>query len=689
MTVIPKPRERDPGDKIKGKGKSGGRPVRDVRRQMTAKLRKELVEQKRGGQESTADVQAVDQVEQTGAAAFDEVGREAERLIDRAIHPDHRPRERTEAIKGDGQRPQERRPADSSSQTVHKTNQRQGRTVSGRRGAKQTPGAKTGTAETGPVSHSIPGEADAPPPTPQERMKRQAAKELERAGHTEDFPQGRGAPRASPHYGGHPPEAVSPKNHFSPANQSIHQSANRPSIKERPRRFAAPREKPPGGAFTPKTRQRVEQAARKGAAAGKATLQEAGKPAAKRIVERARRRAQAAAQKSVAQRAKQAAKTAAGLSKKAAVGVTKAVAAMVSALVSLVGGAVLVLALAVVLLIGALLASPFGILFSNEPSRDAVPLSAAVAQINVELADKLEGLQTGEYDRVEIQGQPPVWSEVAAVFAAKTAGAEDGTDVAALTPDKVEILQGVFWDMCTISSEIETIEHPASGNKKAWTEEVLILTITPKTAEEMRTAYSFTEFQNQSLTDLLAEGDALAALLGDLAITQADAVELLQNLPADLNPERRAVVETACKLVGKVNYFWGGKSLTIGWNDAWGTLRQVTAAGSSTTGTYRPYGLDCSGFVDWVFYNITGGEYIIGHGGGAYAQHTYCDPISWDEALPGDLVFYPEDSHVGIVGGRDESGNLLIIHCASSANNVVITGADGFTSIGRPRYYGD
>ena len=28
----------------------------------------------------------------------------------------------------------------------------------------------------------------------------------------------------------------------------------------------------------------------------------------------------------------------------------------------------------------------------------------------------------------------------------------------------------------------------------------------------------------------------------------------------------------------------------------------------------RVYGLDCSGFVDWVFYNITSGEYIIGHG---------------------------------------------------------------------------
>ena len=680
---MPKPQERDPSDKIKGKAKSGGRPVQDVRRRMTAKLRKELVEQTRGGQEPPADVQAVDQVEQTGAAAFDEVGREAERLIDRAIHPDHRPRERTEAIKGDGQRPQERRPADSSSQTAHKTNQGQGRTVSGRRGAKQTPGAKTGAAETGPVSHSIPGEADAPPPTPQERMKRQAARDLEHAGRTGDFPQGRGAPHVSPHYGGRPTEAVPSKNDLFPANQSIHPSANRPAIKERPRRSTAPREKPPGGAFVPKTRQRMEQAA------GKNALQAVGKSTTKQIEGRARRKFQAAAQKSLAQRAKQAAKTAAGLSKKAAVGVTKAVAAMVSALVSLVGGAVLVLALAVVLLIGTLLASPFGILFANEPSRDAVPLSAAVAQINVELADKLEGLQGGEYDRVEIQGQPPDWKEVAAVFAAKTAGVEDGTDVAALTPDKVEILRGIFWDMCTISSEIETIEHPASGNKKAWTEEVLVITITPKTAEEMRTAYAFTEFQNQSLTDLLTELDTLGSLLGDLSISQADAVELLQNLPADLDPERRAVVETACKLVGKVNYFWGGKSLTIGWNDAWGTLRQVTAAGSSTTGTYRPYGMDCSGFVDWVFYNITSGEYIIGHGGGAHAQHTYCTSISWDEALPGDLVFYPDDEHVGIVGGRDGSGNLLIVHCAFSANNVVITGADGFTSIGRPRYYGD
>ena len=147
------------------------------------------------------------------------------------------------------------------------------------------------------------------------------------------------------------------------------------------------------------------------------------------------------------------------------------------------------------------------------------------------------------------------------------------------------------------------------------------------------------------------------------------------------------MVRTACSLVGKVNYFWGGKSLVIGWDARWGELRQVTAAGSSTTGTYRPYGTDCSGFVDWVFYNATGGGYIIGHGGGATAQHSYCTDISWADAQPGDLVFYPDNSHVGIVGGRDANGELLIIHCASGYNNVVITGKEGFTSIGRPRYY--
>ena len=42
---------------------------------------------------------------------------------------------------------------------------------------------------------------------------------------------------------------------------------------------------------------------------------------------------------------------------------------------------------------------------------------------------------------------------------------------------------------------------------------------------------------------------------------------------------------------------------------------------------------------------------------------------------------------MGIVCGFDSSGNILIIHCASSSDNVVVTGKIGFTMIGRPRYF--
>ena len=40
-----------------------------------------------------------------------------------------------------------------------------------------------------------------------------------------------------------------------------------------------------------------------------------------------------------------------------------------------------------------------------------------------------------------------------------------------------------------------------------------------------------------------------------------------------------------------------------------------------------------------------------------------------------------------IEGGWDEGGNIQIIHCTSSYNNVVITGKAGFATIGRPMYY--
>lgn len=414
------------------------------------------------------------------------------------------------------------------------------------------------------------------------------------------------------------------------------------------------------------------------------------------ITHRARAAAQRKAQRKMLQESAQsggrASKKLGSAAVQAVKEIGKGVASAVSSILSAGGGAVVLVLLLTVILVAAIVASPFGILFSNE-SREAgvVPISAAVAQVNYEYNERLEELQTADsYDSISVTGQPADWVEVLAVFAVKVAGADAAaTDVATMDADRIARLKAVFWDMSTITHRIEVIHHPGSGDRDGWTERNLYITITAKTAEQMKTAYHFNRNQIAALDELLEQRDLLRELIEDVYSVSRDTAALLRDLPEDLSPEREAVVRAACSLVGKVNYFWGGKSLVIGWDARWGELRQVTAAGSSTTGTYRPYGMDCSGFVDWVFYNATGGSYVIGHGGGATMQHSYCTDISWADAQPGDLVFYPDNSHVGIVGGRDANGELLIIHCASGHNNVVITGKEGFTSIGRPQYYAE
>ena len=167
------------------------------------------------------------------------------------------------------------------------------------------------------------------------------------------------------------------------------------------------------------------------------------------------------------------------------------------------------------------------------------------------------------------------------------------------------------------------------------------------------------------------------------------ALEAWERLPENLSVERRMVVTYALALVDKVDYFWGGKSLVLGWDDRWGEMMEVTAEGDGTTGTERPYGLDCSGFVDWAFYNASGGSYIPGQGGGAAAQHGQCADIPWEEVQPGDLVFYPEDDHVGIAAGRDGQGRLLVVHCAAGAGGVTLSCSNGFTQAARPGWYGE
>lgn len=467
----------------------------------------------------------------------------------------------------------------------------------------------------------------------------------------------------------------------SPTPQPVQPLAEHPpTIREKPKPNAALREKSRRGVDI-RTRD-TEQIS--------APTAQPKTPVSKIDTKRARKAATQDAQRKMLKKSNnRAASAAAAAAKKLAEAAAKALKELISALASLGGGTALFIVFSIVIVAGAFLASPLGILFADEQESDnTVPLATAIAEIQGEYHAELERLQNGDFVSVQIVGQAPDWREVVAVFASKTAGAEDGVDVFTLDEERVELLRQVFWDMCEITTVTQTVDVPDSESDDdvddSHTGIALTITITAKTAEQMRLEYGFSKYQNDALDVLLENLGSLNIPMGSLTISQEDAIELLENLPEDLDPERKAVVETAVQLVGRVSYFWGGKSLALGWDDRWGTPMEVTAAGSGSTGTVRPFGLDCSGFVDWSFYNATNGSYYPGRGGGAATQHSYCTNISWSDAQPGDLVFYPDDSHVGIVGGKDADGNLLIVHCSGGANGVVITGSAGFTAVARP-----
>lgn len=144
--------------------------------------------------------------------------------------------------------------------------------------------------------------------------------------------------------------------------------------------------------------------------------------------------------------------------------------------------------------------------------------------------------------------------------------------------------------------------------------------------------------------------------------------------------EQRGFVDAALSLVGKVNYFWGGKSYEMGWNDAWGTPREVTSEGHSTTGTLQPYGLDCSGYVSWCFIQLgyDKSQMIEEIGNGTWNQWDKSHKIQKSEVKLGDLAFinsYPGASgnHIGICVGFTADGSPLIAHCSNTQNNVVVT----------------
>lgn len=410
----------------------------------------------------------------------------------------------------------------------------------------------------------------------------------------------------------------------------------------------------------------------------------------------------------------------------------KATIAAVKGLVSLIaaGGWVAVLVIILVAIIGWLIISPFSIFYSSANSsvqKKTIP--SVMAELAQETTNEISQIQTqygegcdikiiyeGSEEGTMIQNGPDILS----VFAVRvTMNPANQNEVITLDDHKESILRDTYHLMVTVSytivekepTEITAASSSTSETSKNGSSAIVSTTHTPTpvtkelrininclSADEMISPLGFTNEQIEMLHELLKPDymslfQSLLGIQNPAGLSQEEINQILASLPENLSIQQTQVVEKALSLVGKVSYFWGGKSTAINWDSLWGTYMTVTADGSDTTGTTRLFGLDCSGYVAWVYINcgLPADQVDDVFGYSTAAQWKYAIAINWDQAQIGDLVFFnvpgaAKGNHVGIIVGYDDSDNYLVAHSSSSRNCIVVTEAisSGFHYIRRP-----
>lgn len=190
--------------------------------------------------------------------------------------------------------------------------------------------------------------------------------------------------------------------------------------------------------------------------------------------------------------------------------------------------------------------------------------------------------------------------------------------------------------------------NQAVGNWQGWTE------------EKQAAAQTLAAQDWQGMYGLASSEFALGNPL-----TPAEIASYLDLLPEDLSPERRAVITCALNSVGKIPYYYGGKPSTAGLSgNHFASVTSPDHKGRILSG------LDCSGWVNWVYWTALGNRmgaastYEIVRTGRA---------ISSAELQPGDLmVQLGGDSHVVMFLGWNSDGSILGVHESGGANNVMV-----------------
>lgn len=142
-------------------------------------------------------------------------------------------------------------------------------------------------------------------------------------------------------------------------------------------------------------------------------------------------------------------------------------------------------------------------------------------------------------------------------------------------------------------------------------------------------------------------------------------------LPEDISPERRKLIAFALDSVGKIPYHFGGKASRPGYaGNQFFSVTEPDQMGRTLKG------LDCSGWINWVYWSALGTPVTSG---GTSSLASSGTEIPKEELKPGDIAVVPGDeAHVVMFLGWDPAtGKMICIHeSAGRANNVTVSLSD-------------
>ena len=155
-------------------------------------------------------------------------------------------------------------------------------------------------------------------------------------------------------------------------------------------------------------------------------------------------------------------------------------------------------------------------------------------------------------------------------------------------------------------------------------------------------------------------------------LTQEEINYYLDRLDDNLSANRVKVIETALRSIGRIPYYYGGKTHRFGY--------EANNFGTKVPADYKGRclkGLDCSGWVNWV-YGTAFNKYII-KSEGTNKLAGEGTKILRSDLLPGDIIVRPGiDSHVMMFYEWAPDGRMTVIHENGGVNNVSIGTFDAY-----------